>query len=210
MASTRVSGFGEIDRCTMSKRGRGQNRTGRSEKTTRYFQTEHWIMEHPGWLALSPHTKLLLFVMQKRHNGFNNGQIGFGVRSGVQVPSGAGRYAETAFGLSRFQIGRALAEAEAAGFIVCTKGSSFDQKKLTREWRLTWLPSGDRGTVPPSKEFASRNVPKNQKPGALVHIPPLYRSTSAHTSWTHSAQTRLTGAPVHLWGILIGAPVHHM
>jgi hypothetical protein len=129
-------------------------------------------MEHPAWLALSPNAKVCLLVLAKRYNGSNNGKIGFGVRSGVFVPINGKELAERSFGLSPWQIGRALTEAEQAGFIVCTQPASFNQKRLVREWRLTWLPSGTANQHAATKEFASIRPAEKQKPVALVHLSP--------------------------------------
>jgi hypothetical protein len=184
-------------------KGRRQNQKGRSETGTRFIQLEYWLLEHPNFLALSPNAKVCLLAIAKRYNGANNGRIAFGVRSGIFVPINGKELVEKPFGLSRFQIGRALGELEEAGLIVCTQGASFDQKRLMREWRLTWLPSGAKNEHRATKEFASFNPAEKQNPGALVHIPPtlqerqcsyemepispydLYRCTSAPIANSH-------------------------
>lgn len=146
----------------MAKRGRRQNQTGRSEGEARHIRLDYWMLEHPAFLALSPNAKVTLLFMLKRYDGTNNGKIGFGVRSGCFVPKqGTGELLNRPFGVSRSNIGRALTELESAGFIACTQPATFNQKRLTREWRLTWLVCNGR---PPTREFASLDQPQKTKP----------------------------------------------
>jgi len=161
----------------MVKRGRRANQTGRSDGEPRFLLVPYWLMETPAWLGLTPNAKVTLLAVFKRFNGRNNGRIAFGVRSGIFVPINGRELAEKPFGLSRFQIGRALTEIEAAGFIACTQDATFGQKRLMREWRLTWLPSEGK---PPTKDFATLRQ---------TEIPKA-RSIAAHT-------TMLTGALMH-------------
>lgn len=161
----------------MGKRGRRADRTGRSEGEGRFLSLPYWVMETPAWLALSPNCKVALLAVAKRFNGHNNGRIAFGVRSGIYVTEG-GKLVEKPFGMSRFQVGRALAEAERAGFIACTQDGSFDQKRLVREWRLTWLScNGQLAT----KDFVRAQPRPN----------PKHRSTAAPS-------LPLAGSPAHM------------
>lgn len=144
----------------MAKRGRRHNNAGRSEGEARHVRFDYWIMETDAWLALSSNTKVLLMVLAKRFNGRNNGTIAFGVRSGVFHPINGKDLGEKPFGLSRFQIGRALAEAEAAGFIVCTLDASFGQKRVMREWRLAWLEADGK---PATRDFVTRQAAQNSE-----------------------------------------------
>jgi hypothetical protein len=170
---------------------------------------EFWLLEHPNFLALSANAKVVMLYMAKRFNGFNNGQIGFGWRGGCLVAVNGRENVEKPFGLSRHQIGRALDELDAAQFIVCTKAATFDQKRLTREWRLAWLPSGPNSERPATREFASLSTSQNLKarctgasnPPLQVHqraydMEPIapsdaYRCTSAPIANSH----RCTSAP---------------
>lgn len=144
-------------------KGRRHDRTGRSESAPRFVRLEFWLLEHPNFLVLSSNAKVVLIYLAKRFNGFNNGQIGFGWRAGCFIQVNGKEHQERSFGLSRYQIGRALDELEGAGFIICTKTATFDQKRLAREWRLTWLPSGPNAERPPTKEFASITPDQNLK-----------------------------------------------
>ena len=185
----------------MAKHGRRANETGRSEGEPRFLQTPYWVMETPAWLSISANCKVTLLAVAKRFNGRNNGKIAFGVRSGIFVPIGGRELAERPFGLSRFQIGRALAEAEAAGFLVCTQDATFGQKRLMREWRLTWLSCGDK---PPTKEFVALLRPvSSQARSTGAHAP----HQQEHQCTSGTAKQGLTGAPALLWTKRIGAPV---
>ena len=144
-------------------KGRRQDKTGRSEAEPRHVQLPYWLLEHQSYLRLPANAKLVMTYMAHRFNGFNNGRIGFGWRAGCPVRVNGKDQIERSFGLSPNQIGRALTRLEADGFIVCTKAATFDQKRLTREWRLTWLPSGLNGALPPTKEFASISAGENLK-----------------------------------------------
>lgn len=144
----------------MARRGRRTDKTGRSDGEARHVRMDYWIMETDAWLLLSSNAKVLLQIIAKRYNGRNNGTIAFGVRSGVYYPINGKDLGEKPFGLSRFQIGRALTEAEAAGFIVCTLDASFGQKRLMREWRLTWLEAGGK---PATRDFVTKRTHQNSE-----------------------------------------------
>jgi len=133
------------------RRPRKPNATGRTEDPLRFVQLDYWILETEAARNLSgTGFKVLIYVL-KRFNGRNNGKIAFGVRSGSygRLP-GKPALIEMDIGLSKSRVAEALHELEMAGFLHCTQESSFDQKKLVKEWRLTWLPCGG---VPATKDF---------------------------------------------------------
>jgi hypothetical protein len=139
--------------------------------TPRFVQLEHWLLDHPSVLALSGDTFKVMVYLAKRFNGHNNGVVGFGVRSGCTIRvSGTESICKPIFPLKlprrraqasrrprannelvvQGKIKRALDELEAADFIVCTQPATFHQKRMAREWRLTWLHTGtpERPTAP--------------------------------------------------------------
>jgi hypothetical protein len=133
---------------------RRANATGRSEGLPRFVQLPFWLLESPAFLALSSSAKCTLLFLTKRFNGVNNGHIGFGVRSGCFIPlPGSGELVDRPIGLAKSAIARSLKALEAAGFIRCTKDATFDQKRLTREWRLTWIQCSG---CPATKDFMSQ------------------------------------------------------
>ena len=149
-------------------KGRKHNTTGRSTNEPRFVQVPFWVLESAAACRLSgTATRVLLYII-KRHNGVNNGRIGFGSRSGCFARKpGCGELEDISIGIAPRTMSDALFELEAAGFIRCTKDSTFDQKRMTKEWRLTWLPTGEGQTaVPPTKEFATAVGDfRRQKPG---------------------------------------------
>jgi hypothetical protein len=117
----------------------------------RFVQIPYWVLESDAFLAVSSSAiKLLLFIM-KRHNGVNNGKIAFGARSGcLRKRNGTREYENVSIGIGRSATADALAELEAAGFIRCTKESTFrrntsyaEGQRSVREWRITWLADDD-------------------------------------------------------------------
>src|SRR6185312_11483343 len=160
-----------------SSKGRGQDKTGRSEVVPRFVQLEHWLLDHPAALDLSGDAFKVMVYMARRFNGYNNGKVGFGVRSGCVIKiNGTASITKPIFPIVRRKPGgrgqpphsrmkRALDELEAAGFIVCTQPATFNQKRLSREWRLAWLPTGTpERPVGATKEFAKIRVAKNSEP----------------------------------------------
>ncbi len=134
-------------------KGRGQDKTGRSEGEQRHLRLEHWILDTAAARSLSGSAFKVLVYLGKRYDGFNNGKIGFGCRSGcISKKTGTSERVTLPIGIGKSAIAAALLELETAGFIRCAKESTFDQKRMAREWRLTWLPVGNE---PATKEFAT-------------------------------------------------------
>lgn len=93
-------------------------------------------IRHPAWRKLSSDAWRVLIEMHLGFHGHNNGDISFSVRQAADcLHSGKGRAS------------RAINELELAGFIVCTKGSSFNMKsRMAKTWRLTMQPNPDGHT----------------------------------------------------------------
>lgn len=117
----------------------------------------HYIMDTESWKDLSPGAMSAYFALKRQYNGANNGRIGFGSRGAAE-----------ALGTSKSSAARYLLELQEHGFIVKTKESSFNQKRLTIEWLLTehrndvtgelplrsfreWSPFAGKNAVPPVK-----------------------------------------------------------
>ncbi|MDE2467141.1 MAG: hypothetical protein KGO02_26025 [Alphaproteobacteria bacterium] len=149
----------------MAKRrrsGRSVDAKGRSKSAAPYLTLDFWIVETPAFQELSLAAEHVLMAMLKRYNGSNNGRISYGCRSGC-LSRINGAWTELTPKLSVAAQSRALKELQHQGFIACTQPSSFGQKRLVRDWRLTWLrddrngglatrefnqPSGERSTIP--------------------------------------------------------------
>ena len=134
--------------------GRGVDAKGRSKSDGRYIRLDYWMIEAPAFQELSINAEHVLLNILKRFNGANNGQIGFGCRSGRFTRRGP-EWIELPSKLSVSSQARALKELEEQGFIACTQGSSFGQKRLTKNWRLTWL-RDDRNGALATKEFTKQ------------------------------------------------------
>ena len=133
--------------------GRKADRRGRSGGVPPFVQLPWWMMETPAFHSLTSDSKVALLYVAKRYNGHNNGKIGFSVREGgfVRQPGQPDAQARDLPLFSKTRMHRALDELQAFGFAVVAQESSFGQKRLAREWRLTWLPCDGA----PTKEFAA-------------------------------------------------------
>lgn len=102
----------------------------RKKKATRsslpFVQIYRWVMNSEAWKDLSPQSRSMYLELKLLYNGTNNGRIGFGARE-----------AATCIGMSTSSANRFLNELESHGFIARETASSFGQKRLTIEWRLT-------------------------------------------------------------------------
>ncbi len=142
-------------------RRRRVNQKGRTVGVDRFLMLPHFLLTSEAWKSLTPAQRALFVEVAQRWNGFNNGRIGLGIREAGQAIHVKHTTAATAF--------RVLQER---GFLVLMRDSSFDQKRLAREWRVTAFPSGDyqQPTAPPSLEFSRwRTPPDNQNAGPFQH-----------------------------------------
>ena len=174
-------------------KGRRIDAKGRSKAAAPYLTLDCWILESPAFQELSLNAEHVLFAMLKRYYGSNNGKISFGCLSGCLTRID-GRWVERPSKLSKTAQWRALSELQTQGFIECTQPSSFGQKRLVRDWRLTWL-RDDRNGALPTKEFtrlpgerSTLRGPQNSKASSSgetvgAHIVPLEKLSppGAHT-----------------------------
>jgi hypothetical protein len=153
-------------------------------------------METPAFHCLTPEGRTALLYMAKRYYGHNNGQIGFGVRSGgfVRAPGVPDAGVVDMPVLSKSRMHRALIELEALGFAVVTKESSFGQKKLTREWRLTWVPCSN---IPATKDFMRHTMADCRRIQAAI------KAKASPAGATKSAKL----VPLAVQSSLIGAAI---
>jgi len=145
-----------------------EKRQGRSIAPERYLRLPHYLLRSPAWHSLDPIARALFIEVAQRYNGYNNGEIGLGVRE-----------AGTALHVRPQTAGRAFDTLVAAGFLRLEKDSAFNMKsRLTREWLVTLFPRGqDRATsdfmqwVPTSPQDKQQiqkeppTVPKKDTPG---------------------------------------------
>ena len=124
-------------------RGRKVNAKGRSTGAQPFVMLPHWAFDCPAYRTLKPGPRALLWELIRRHNGANNGRIGFSQRAMSVAINVADR--ETVAGYVR--------ELEARGFIIAQRRGGFSVKAADRrasEWALTWLHLDD---ALPTKDF---------------------------------------------------------
>jgi hypothetical protein len=190
---------------------RKQDRKGRSDEA-KFVQLPFWLLQAPAARSLSaPAFKTLVYLVT-HFNGSNNGGIGFGVRSGCFYPKARNATDDDRqIGLKPRTISDALYELEHAGFIACTKAATFDQKRMQREWRLTWLGSKDGGV--PTKEFATKTGqfkrPKKQNPVRPRALSPKLQCAHAPYGTVDPEENPPYSAPTRPMAISHRAPTRH-
>ena len=51
----------------------------------RFVKLPHWMLKCPAWRTLSPNAKAVLLHLWEEHNGSNNGEIVYAVRSSANI-----------------------------------------------------------------------------------------------------------------------------
>lgn len=123
--------------------GRRSDRKGRSTGVDPFVMLPQWAFDCPAYRTLKPGPRALLWEIIRKHNGANNGRIGFSQRDMAVAINVTDR--ETVAGYVR--------DLEARGFIAATRRGGFNVKVADRrstEWELTWIAVGE---VPPTKAF---------------------------------------------------------
>ncbi len=117
------------------------NNTGRSKGETKHARLHEYMARTPAWRDLSGNAAKAWMEINLIYNGANNGKLAVSARLlGERI------------GLSHTAAARAIRELENAGFLRCVKPSSFSQKKLAAEYRLTHVRCDVTG-APASKEY---------------------------------------------------------
>ncbi len=111
-----------------------------------FIKLDHGLLKTKAWQHLSPDAAKVLLDLWSRHNGINNGSIGYAQRAAHECLCVAyGRQ------VSRRRATAALQEIQDKGFATVTKDSAFTIKtRLAREWRLT---AEKVGGVRPTRDF---------------------------------------------------------
>jgi len=130
------------------------NKKGRS--TSEPFICLHrGVTDSAAWKSLTCEAKALLLEIWARHNGMNNGCIGF-----------SHRQARTALRVGNGKVQRAFQELQEKGFIVVHHKGHFDWKVVAgtgraSEWEITGEPCDGK---PPSKLYRKWSENKNTAP----------------------------------------------
>jgi hypothetical protein len=139
--------------------GKGYDRKKGGKGNLPFVQLYMWVLRTPAWQDLDPVAKALYLALKERFNGHNNGTIGLGCREAADT-----------LNVGNDTASRAFKSLEAHGFIAIGANSTFNQKRLTREWRLTELPDNRTGALP-SKDFVRwTKAPPSKK----TTMPPEY------------------------------------
>lgn len=109
----------------------------------RFIMVEHLMMDSPAFQDLSGEAVKVLLFLCKKHNGENNGAIGFTVREAAKVTGTKNNNTG----------GKRLQELADHGFIVSTfKGAYNIKDRKASLWRITFLPAP--GGQPPTRDYA--------------------------------------------------------
>ena len=146
-----------------------------------FIKLDHGLLKCDAWQHLSPDATKVLLDLWSRHNGLNNGTIGYAQRAAHECLCRAyGRQ------VSRRRATAALQEIQDKGFAVVTKDSTFTTKtKLAREWQLTAEKVGDNS---PTREFkhwkiqntGTERVPDGHRDGACDDNPATQKHPHKH------------------------------
>ena len=123
-----------------------------------FTQLYTWLLQSAAWRDLDPVARALYVELRMRFTGFNNGSIGLGVRE-----------ASKDLNVSAATVSRAFQALIDHGFVRIASESTFDQKRLTREWLLTELPD-DRTGHKASKDFMSWRPPTEPQATNVVRL----------------------------------------
>src|SRR3982751_1271120 len=110
-------------------RTRKMNAKGRSVGTRPFVMLPQWAFDSPAYRCLRPGPRALLWEMIRRHNGGNNGRIGFSQRDMAAAMNVADRETVAAY----------VRELEAKGFVKAMRRGGFSVKVSDRratEWAL--------------------------------------------------------------------------
>ena len=113
------------------------NKKGR-QKNEAFIKLHRGVTNSAAWRASSCEARALLIEIWARHDGSNNGRIGYSVRM-----------AKAALSIGSSKASRAFKELEQKGFIKCRYRGRFDTKVAAgegraSEWELTAEPCGER------------------------------------------------------------------
>lgn len=146
-----------------------------------FIKLDHGLLKSDAWQHLSPDAATVLLDLWSRHNGINNGMIGYAQRAAHECLCRAHGHQ-----VSRRRATAALQEIQDKGFAVVTKDSTFTTKtKLAREWLLTAERVGDNSPTRDFKHWKIQNtgtetVPDGHREGACDDNPTTPNSPDKH------------------------------
>ncbi len=131
---------------------RKHNATGRNRFDAGHVRLYRYMLRSAAWRSLTPQQRVVYLELENRHNGTNNGFIGFSVRE-----------AKEACNISKDTAAACLKVLVERGFIRCIQPGAFSYKKRhASEWELTAWPVCEEL---PKKDFMRwQRVRKNHGP----------------------------------------------
>ena len=147
------------------------NRTGRSKNNEgRYVLLPHRVIDSPGYQATGPAARAVLIEVHRLFNGKNNGSLALSVRLIAQRTN-----------VSKDTVARAINELVNCGLLRRVKASSFSQKKVAAEYRLTSLTCNVTHSMPTREYLSHGSVRSN----AIEHSPQSEQANPPETTTQH-------------------------
>src|SRR6266851_1345359 len=118
---------------------RRKKRANLSAPGERFLMLPDNLLTHGEWIQLDPAARVIFIDVCKRHNGNNNGAIGYGCAAGAKAAN-----------VSPATANRKLKELRKSRLLKLRREGAFnikDRQKQTREWEITIYPVAGR---PPS------------------------------------------------------------
>jgi hypothetical protein len=150
----------------------------------RWVGLPHWLLNSAAFRSLPGDAVKLLLAVWRRHNGVNNGEISYSCREAAEI------------GLSLNKAGRMFGVLVDRGFLVVVRGAGFNNKQLSRTWRLT---AEKRGSEKATKEFM-RWQPETTNGTHPKFFSSATHSTDSATGSTLPPKLPQTVLPVGLYG----------
>lgn len=108
-----------------NRRGRGQDKKGRSKREGQYAKMPYNMLESAAWRSLGGPAVKVYFELHRRFWGGNNGELTLSMGEAAGL-----------LGMSKSTAKAALDELEEKGFIVCTKRGHWYRREAST-YRLT-------------------------------------------------------------------------
>ncbi len=140
-----------------SRKGRGQDRKGRSKREGQFVALPYTTLRHPAWRSLSGNAVKVFLELHSRFHGGNNGKLSVSMDEGAKV-----------LHIGKSSVQRAFRELEKAGFIVKMKQGQWYGRQAT-EWRLTSHSCNGHLATNDWQKRATADPPKNRtrSPGGI-------------------------------------------
>lgn len=135
----------------MSRRGRGQNRKGRSKNEGQFAKVTYAMLQSDAWRSLSGAAIKVYLELRTRFHGTNNGRLHLSLQSCADL-----------LALSKSTAQRAYVELEEKGFIVKKRQGCFIGG-CASEWALTELKLNDEPATHDWKHWRTARARSSSK-----------------------------------------------